>query len=431
MLGCAGEANAQLAPATSADDLPSAVPGAPTGAALPDAVSRAPGVNWRGLFLQSFEFLLIEHGFRYATEEGTRHPHRSFFRGYATSLQNLHGWADGDSFATNYVGHSMQGAVSGFLFVQNDGDSSGAVFGRNRQYWKNRLRAAGWALAYSEQFEIGPLSEASIGNVQASFPQQGLVDQVVTPAIGFAWMITEDAIDRSIIRSIESHTGNRYVRILARGALNPGRSLANMVGGRIPWYRDNRGALPPPQPVPSGGYPLIPSFEFLATGRVQQIPGNGGRGACVGGGASGAFRLSPNWQLVGDVSGCKVLHLPASLTGDSLTFMIGARRRWHSLNRWQPYGQILVGGRKITWAQIDLGKVEALASQTSRPQGFSEATGLAVNSAVGLDIRVNSAIGIRVGECGYTRSWHSKFGGIDYSHSLELTSGLILRWGTW
>ena len=420
----------------------SAEPDSSGGKPAVDSDSAPSGIHWRSLFLQSFEFLVLEHGFRYATEEGTRHPHRPFFRGYADSLENLHGWADGDPFLVSYVGHPMQGAVSGFLFVQNDGDYRGAVFGRNRQYWKSRLRAAAWALAYSEQFEIGPFSEASIGNVQSAYPQQGFVDQVGSPAIGLGWMIAEDAIDRMLIRSIESHTENRYVRIVARSGLNPSRSLANMLGGKVPWYRDTSSPVHPHAP-PAGGYPVIPSFEFLATARLQQIPGNSGRGICVGGGGTAAFRLSPDWQLVGDVNGCKLLHLRTNLSGDSLTFMIGPRRVWNSEKRWHPYVQVLAGGRKMTWEEIDPVKkaqVEAQAAQTGRSLDFNdhflythvtEATGLAITAAAGVDFRVNSAIGIRVGEFGYTNSWHSRFDGIDYSHSVELTSGFILRWGTW
>src|SRR5215469_7745052 len=30
---------------------------------VPDQ-SKSPGINWRGLFLQSFQFLAVEHGFR-------------------------------------------------------------------------------------------------------------------------------------------------------------------------------------------------------------------------------------------------------------------------------------------------------------------------------------------------------------------------------
>src|SRR4051794_15514206 len=41
------------------------------------------GIQWRPLVAQSFRFLLLQHGFRYATEEGTRRPHASLVGGYA------------------------------------------------------------------------------------------------------------------------------------------------------------------------------------------------------------------------------------------------------------------------------------------------------------------------------------------------------------
>jgi hypothetical protein len=69
---------------------------------------------------ESLAFLSLEHGFRFLTEQGTRQSHTPFFKGYADSLNGLHGWADGDPFIVNYVGHPMQGAVTGFLFAQND-----------------------------------------------------------------------------------------------------------------------------------------------------------------------------------------------------------------------------------------------------------------------------------------------------------------------
>ena len=70
-------------------------------------------------------------------------------------------------------------------------------------YWKSRIRAGAFAWAYSEQIEIGPISEATIGNVQSAYPQQGFADHVVTPAIGLGWMIAEDALDRYLVRFVE------------------------------------------------------------------------------------------------------------------------------------------------------------------------------------------------------------------------------------
>jgi hypothetical protein len=192
----------------------------------PKSPSEAPTepktIDWSSLLPQSLGFLGIEPSFRWVTEEGARRLHRSFFDGYVDSLNSLHGWGNGDPFYVSYVGHPMQGAVAGYLFVQNDRKFRDVELGKNRQYWKSRLRAAAFAWAYSEQFEIGPVSEASIG--QAFFPQQSFVEQVATPAIGMAWMIAEDSMDRYVIKRIEARAHNPYVRLLVRSGLNPTRA---------------------------------------------------------------------------------------------------------------------------------------------------------------------------------------------------------------
>jgi hypothetical protein len=408
------------------------------------------GIDWSGLAVQSLGFLGIEHGFRWVVEEGTRHPHRSFFDGYVDSLNSLHGWADGDPFYVSYVGHPMQGAVAGFLFVQNDRKYRAVEFGKNRQYWKSRLRAAAFAWAYSEQFEIGPLSEASIGNIQAFFPQQGFVDQVATPAIGLAWMIAEDSMDRYVIERIEARIRSPYVRLLVRGGLNPARSMANLIAARVPWHRDTRpGVWESPRPtsarLPSETpAPLaVAPFEFLATTRVEEYFGRASRSVCIGGGGAASFRIAEHWQIAGDVSGCKLTNFGPNLSGDSLTYLIGPRWTATPLKRWEPYAQILVGGRSLTHEEINPAKktqLEATAAQEGRPLSFpdhylytrqSEITGFAVSASAGVDVKLTSAIAIRVADVGYMHSWHSSLDGINYSNTLQITSGLILRFGTW
>jgi len=141
---------------------------------------RETGIDWRHLAEGSLAFLTLEHAFRYATEYGTRDAfHTAFWPGYFDSVQNLHGWADGDPFLVNYIGHPMQGAVAGFMWQHNDRAYRDVVFGENSRYWKEKLRGAAFSYLYSVQFEIGPISEASIGHIQAQFPQQGFVDQVI------------------------------------------------------------------------------------------------------------------------------------------------------------------------------------------------------------------------------------------------------------
>jgi hypothetical protein len=425
--------------ASEAADVTTANASAP--AAQP-TLTKSPGIRWRPLMIESLKFLVLEHGFRYATQQATREPNRSFFRGYAQSLGNIHGWADGDPFLINYVGHPMQGAVSGFLFAGNDGDYEGVSFGSNRAYWKSRLRAAAFMFAYSEQFEIGPLSEASIGDVQSWHPQVGFADHVISPAIGLGWMVTEDFIDHTLLRRIEARTRNRVIRDLLRGGLNPSRSLANVLAGRLPWYREPERAVATNAEKHSP-ISVIPSFQLLTAARVEMSPRHGGPRICAGGGGTAAFRLSAGWDLVGEVAGCKLLDLRTNLSGDSLTWRIGPRKVWNQLNRWQPYVQLLAGGRKLTWEDIDpVKKAEVLAesphngglvSATDRAlyAHETEGTGLAITAAAGLDVRLTQAIGIRVAEASYTRSGHAGFEDMDYSHSVGITSGMILRWGTW
>ena len=71
---------------------------------------RETGIDWWHLTEGSLAFLTVEHVFRYATEWGTRDAFDTpFWPGYFAAVGNLHGWADGDPFLVNYVGHPMQG----------------------------------------------------------------------------------------------------------------------------------------------------------------------------------------------------------------------------------------------------------------------------------------------------------------------------------
>jgi len=169
------------------------------------AASEPTGFQWKPALLQSGLFLGFQHGFRLGTEEATRAELKGpFFRDWSRSVQNLRGWDDGDPFVVNYVGHPMMGAVAGYIAVQNDPLYKRSTFGRNSHYWKSRLRALAFSAVYSTQFELGPVSEASIGNVQLHPPENGVCDFVVTPTVGLGWQIAEDALDRMLVRRIES-----------------------------------------------------------------------------------------------------------------------------------------------------------------------------------------------------------------------------------
>lgn len=204
------------------------------------------GFQWKDAIKQSAYFLGIMHGFRMATEKGSRAELVGpFFKDYFRSVRNLRGWDDGDPFLVNYIGHPMQGAVSGFIQVQNDSAGRTLDPAFSRAYRNSRLKALGWAALNSAQFEIGLLSEASIGNIgirpyRKQRNPMAWVDLVVTPTMGTAWLVGEDMLDRYLVARLENLIDNRIARVLMRTFLNPTRSMANIVAGKRPWHRAGR-----------------------------------------------------------------------------------------------------------------------------------------------------------------------------------------------
>ena len=125
--------------------------------------------HMRAALLQSLGFLMLEHGFRFINDPYLRYLvfHKPFWHDYLASAGNfdMNRWGDGDDFLVNYIGHPLEGSVSGNIFIQNDPQGRSARFGKSPAYWKSRMKAMAWAAAYSAYFEIGPvLSEAAIGN---------------------------------------------------------------------------------------------------------------------------------------------------------------------------------------------------------------------------------------------------------------------------
>jgi hypothetical protein len=204
------------------------------------------GFGWGVAIRQSLLFTGVMHGFRLATEPGSRAELRGpFFRDYFRSVRNLRGWGDGDPFLVNYIGHPMQGAVSGYIQIHNDPRGIGQEFGMRKSYWKSRIKAMSWAAVVSTQFELGPFSEASLGNVglkpsEKSQHPMGFVDLVTTPTAGAGWLVMEDMIDRFIVQRFENKFSNRVMRGLVRSFLNPTRSFANIMRFEHPWRREGR-----------------------------------------------------------------------------------------------------------------------------------------------------------------------------------------------
>jgi hypothetical protein len=194
------------------------------------------GFHWGAAFKQSLLFLSVQHAYALTQPKTRRDLHGPFFRDYFRSVGALHGWADGGRFFTNYVAHPMEGSLLGFIQVQNDPAGSRLRF-NDSGYWRSRMKALAWSAAWSTQFEIGPVSQASIGNV-GLHGKQTYVDIVMTPTAGLGLLVAEDALDRYVVGRIERRTNSKYARIFSRMALNPTRTAANLLRFKKPWYRD-------------------------------------------------------------------------------------------------------------------------------------------------------------------------------------------------
>ena len=220
-------------------------------------------LHWSPAIWQSVEFLAVEHTFRLASDPYARYLliHKPFWQDYFASANHfdMYRWGDGDDFLVNYIGHPLQGSVSGDIFLQNDPRGRSARFGRSPDYWHSRLQAMAWAGAYSAYFEIGPvLSEAAIGNeggytyvpTCGFYPCQekpgvhykpatnntGWVDFVITPVVGTGWIVMEDAIEREFVDRVAKGSPAMEYKIL-RASLAPSHTFSNLLAGKSPWYR--------------------------------------------------------------------------------------------------------------------------------------------------------------------------------------------------
>ena len=249
-----------------------------------DDYARSEHYHWGGLLAQSLFFNVIENGFRAASDDQIRDllANKPFWHDYAASIRqfNMRRWNDGDDFLVNYTGHPMQGAVSGFIEIQNDPKGRELEIGAYREYWESRFKAFLWATVYSTHSEISPLGEAGIGNEGGwTYPihcktrctepgtykhytnNTGWVDFIVTPTAGTLWMLAEDTLDRFVSDRIQGDNRSRWAPKIIRGALNPSRTMANAVRFKAPWYRDSQQSTDIER---SRGVHFLPSDEEVA-----------------------------------------------------------------------------------------------------------------------------------------------------------------------
>ena len=229
--------------------------------AIPPKSSEAPPekFHWTGLILQSIAFDSLQNSVRIMTaSQDDRHLllNKPFWSDYWASLYhfNWRRWNDGDSITVNYIGHPMEGAIAGYLEVQNN-PADRALRLNAPGYWRSRLRSLAWATVYSTQFELGPFGESSIFNQGGfTYPIQcektecnanskytnntGWVDLIITPTIGSLWLIGEDTLDALITDPLVRRHPHNFASLALRSGANPSRSLPPMHRGRYPWYRD-------------------------------------------------------------------------------------------------------------------------------------------------------------------------------------------------
>ena len=413
-----------------------------------EAEHRVGGVQWNSLMKASSRYLGMMHGFRIATEEGTREAfHNSAFGGYFRALGSMHGWSDGDGYYENYLGHPIEGGVASYIWIHNDPKYRTVEFGKNRDYWMSRLRAYGYAWAFSEQFESGLASEASIGQIQRYCCAYGFVDHVVTPNFGMIWVIGGDMLDRYVVQRAEDRTRNVAVRAVLRTTLNAPLTFANMMTLQVPWHRENRAGIqsysgepfihqPTHAEVDPSTLPHIPKFELTAAIPTLTRYGNL---SCLGGRGIAGFRISESWQWSAEVGGCTLGNdRPAGWSGDSLTFLTGPQWVSHTDSPWSPYFHVRFGGQKITQDYcLEYQQTKVLTEKIlckTDPTGYAkhyESTGIAFSTGTGIDLRINRAMEARLVSFDYIHSWLGPVAGTDFNEGFRFSVGVGLKVGTW
>jgi len=429
--------------------------------------------RWLPAINESLLYTGVMHTFNVWTEAGTRDAlNGHWFQNYLYSVSELRGWSDGDKFMAPYVGHPLEGSVFGYIFRQNDPKYRNVQWGDGRIYFVSLLRSMAWSAVWHTQWKIGPVSEASIGNVMLH-ASPGFITLVDTPTLGAVTMIAEDAADRYLIIGLENHTANRAIIILARSFLNPGRTFANLMAFQLPWRRDTRlplfgnegfevrkelvkayketGEKPFVYVHPSretGGIEFVHTYPKEAPIELSAYPYyehflRGGN--CIGGGGSGAARLSPTWQIVAEVNGCLIMGFPASNQSADLLFY-GAGTRWtpRASHRLSPYGEFLLGGRKVTY-EVDNEALHAqlleewnngegnLAHYPKRSDWSNQTVrnGVSIAAGGGLDVVITRPFAWRVINLQYTHSWIGNVDMVRSQKGIRVATEAVLRIGTW
>ena len=201
-------------PAAAQSVLPRDFPSLETQRESPEDIPADRSPTWRGALEDSLRLLAIEHSIRIGFQDKTRRELGGpFWKDYHRSVRTPQTWGDGDSAFVNYIGHPIHGAASGYIWLDHEDGAHDPELGFSRAYWASRSRATAWAAGYSLQFEFGPLSEASIGNVGLN-PETtaGSITSSRRPARSASWSRKTPSIATSSGRS----SGGRRTACCAR-----------------------------------------------------------------------------------------------------------------------------------------------------------------------------------------------------------------------
>ena len=192
-------------------------------------------IQYGSLIANELTWLLLRNGLR-LTDESTRDrldgPFVEDWFDSVGTLWTRYRFHDNGKFLTNFAAHPAMGSTSAFIFRLSDPISLKAKFGRNSEYYRAKKRQFVFTLIDTILFEIGPISESSIGNIR-----QGWVDFIFTPTLGIAWSIGEDALRHYVLDPMYLK-GNRHWANFLSIFLNPSRSFANVMAFRKPWSRE-------------------------------------------------------------------------------------------------------------------------------------------------------------------------------------------------
>lgn len=429
--------------------------------------------HWIPAIGESLLYTGIMHTFDITTEAGTRDAlNGHWFQNYARSLSELRGWSDSDRFMAPYVGHPIEGSVFGYIERQNDPPYRLVQWGDGRDYWVSLLKSMAYSAVWHTQWKIGPASEASIGNVMLH-ASPGFITLVDTPTLGFCTMLAEDAADRYLIMGLENRSSNPVLILLARSFLNPGRTFANMMAFHIPWerstrmglfgenremrkewvkeFKDGNGEKPflfvrnaykPPGVDFKHEYPREAPIELTAFPEYETFLGGG---SCVGGGGTGAARVSPVLQVMAEVNGCLIMHQPAyNMSADSLSYSGGLRWTPRAAHRFSPYAQVKFGGRKVTYEIDDAAIREELMKEWNDGSGTLghypvrnnwsrewAVNGPMLSAGGGLDVVITRPFAWRVVNVECSHTWINNIAGIHPQNGLLIATEAVVRIGTW